>query len=107
MTEQKEEPCSPAPLQVLTLDGGGAKGFYTLGMLKEIEAMMGYRWFGAELGSRLPDLSNYGRARQTRANAQGVKVERANQRVLAKGAFKILVRLDAVLQRLSAIKRTV
>ena len=29
------------PLRVLTLDGGGAKGFYTLGVLKEIEAMLG------------------------------------------------------------------
>lgn len=28
------------PLRVLTLDGGGAKGFYTLGVLKEIEAMV-------------------------------------------------------------------
>lgn len=28
-------------LHVLTLDGGGAKGFYTLGVLKEIEAMIG------------------------------------------------------------------
>ncbi len=28
------------PLRVLTLDGGGAKGFYTLGVLKEIEAMI-------------------------------------------------------------------
>jgi patatin-like phospholipase/acyl hydrolase len=28
-------------LRVLTLDGGGAKGFYTLGVLKEIEAMAG------------------------------------------------------------------
>ena len=30
-----------APLHVLTLDGGGAKGFYTLGVLKEVEAMTG------------------------------------------------------------------
>lgn len=30
-----------APLRILTLDGGGAKGFYTLGVLKEIEAMAG------------------------------------------------------------------
>ncbi|WP_417910600.1 patatin-like phospholipase family protein [Candidatus Electronema sp. PJ] len=28
-------------LRVLTLDGGGAKGFYTLGVLKEIEVMVG------------------------------------------------------------------
>lgn len=26
--------------RVLTLDGGGAKGFYTLGVLKEIEALV-------------------------------------------------------------------
>lgn len=29
--------------RILTLDGGGAKGFYTLGVLKEIEAMLGCR----------------------------------------------------------------
>ncbi len=29
------------PLRVLSLDGGGAKGFYTLGVLHEIEAMAG------------------------------------------------------------------
>ena len=41
MTEAKEEPSSASVLRVLTLDGGGAKGFYTLGVLKEIEAMVG------------------------------------------------------------------
>ena len=41
MMESKEEPGSSALLRVLTLDGGGAKGFYTLGVLKEIEAMIG------------------------------------------------------------------
>jgi uncharacterized protein len=30
-----------SPCRILTLDGGGAKGFYTLGVLKEIEAMLG------------------------------------------------------------------
>ncbi|HLG45726.1 MAG TPA: patatin-like phospholipase family protein [Reyranella sp.] len=29
------------PFRVLSLDGGGAKGFYTLGVLKEIEALAG------------------------------------------------------------------
>ena len=31
------------PCRVLSLDGGGAKGFYTLGVLKEIEALVGMR----------------------------------------------------------------
>jgi patatin-like phospholipase/acyl hydrolase len=30
-----------APYRVLTLDGGGAKGFYTLGVLREIEGLVG------------------------------------------------------------------
>ena len=41
MTEAKDEPSTARVLRVLTLDGGGAKGFYTLGVLKEIEAMVG------------------------------------------------------------------
>src|SRR5689334_23038555 len=31
----------PPPFRVLALDGGGAKGFYTLGVLHEIEALAG------------------------------------------------------------------
>lgn len=31
----------PALCRLLTLDGGGAKGFYTLGVLKEVEALVG------------------------------------------------------------------
>lgn len=40
MSEVLEAPNSSRLLRVLTLDGGGAKGFYTLGVLKEIEAMV-------------------------------------------------------------------
>src|SRR5258707_1049713 len=29
------------PLRILSLDGGGAKGFYTLGVLRELEALVG------------------------------------------------------------------
>jgi uncharacterized protein len=36
-----EEFSEPKLLRVLSLDGGGAKGFYTLGALKEIEALIG------------------------------------------------------------------
>jgi patatin-like phospholipase/acyl hydrolase len=40
--------------RVLSLDGGGAKGFYTLGTLREIEAMVGgrlYEWFDLIFGT--------------------------------------------------------
>lgn len=40
--------------RILSLDGGGAKGFYTLGVLKEIEAMVGcplYRRFDLVFGT--------------------------------------------------------
>ena len=40
MAETSEEPLPTSPLRVLALDGGGAKGFYTLGVLKEIEALV-------------------------------------------------------------------
>jgi patatin-like phospholipase/acyl hydrolase len=42
-----DEPDEPEALQkdricrILSLDGGGAKGFYTLGVLKEVEAKLG------------------------------------------------------------------
>lgn len=42
------------PCRVLSLDGGGAKGFYTLGVLKEIEAMLGgplYKHFDLIFGT--------------------------------------------------------
>ena len=35
MTETKKKPHSTGVLRVLTLDGGGAKGFYTLGVLEQ------------------------------------------------------------------------
>lgn len=41
MLEEKKRNGSFTPLRILALDGGGAKGFYTLGVLKEIEAMIG------------------------------------------------------------------
>jgi patatin-like phospholipase/acyl hydrolase len=41
MSPDSPPPASPGPYRVLSLDGGGAKGFYTLGVLKEIEGMVG------------------------------------------------------------------
>src|SRR6188474_54767 len=45
---------SAAPYRILSLDGGGAKGFYTLGVLREIEAMVGeplYKRFDLVFGT--------------------------------------------------------
>lgn len=40
MTADSQSP-SKAPYRILSLDGGGAKGFYSLGVLREIEGMIG------------------------------------------------------------------
>jgi patatin-like phospholipase/acyl hydrolase len=37
--DQKQPDATGDPCRVLSLDGGGAKGFYTLGVLRQIEAM--------------------------------------------------------------------
>lgn len=41
MNSEPSAPASGDTCRLLSLDGGGAKGFYTLGVLKEIEAMCG------------------------------------------------------------------
>ncbi len=54
MSQVTEESGENEVLRVLTLDGGGAKGFYTLGVLKEIEAMVGcslHQKFGLVFGT--------------------------------------------------------
>jgi predicted acylesterase/phospholipase RssA len=55
VTEGEEQ---AKPYRILSLDGGGAKGFYTLGVLEEIEGMIGCRLherfdliFGTSTGS--------------------------------------------------------
>jgi predicted acylesterase/phospholipase RssA len=45
-----------AKFRILSLDGGGAKGFYTLGVLKEIEGMIGcplYQRFDLVFGTSI------------------------------------------------------
>ncbi len=41
MTDENGVVSANLPCRILSLDGGGAKGFYTLGVLKEIEALVG------------------------------------------------------------------
>jgi patatin-like phospholipase/acyl hydrolase len=40
-TLEDEPPKRPKVCRILSLDGGGAKGFYTLGVLREIEGLLG------------------------------------------------------------------
>jgi predicted acylesterase/phospholipase RssA len=69
MTEGDSNPQGGKLLRVLTLDGGGAKGFYTLGVLKEIEAMSGHPLhetfdlvFGTSTGAIIASLIALGRS---------------------------------------------
>lgn len=69
MADTKEVAARDQPLRVLTLDGGGAKGFYTLGVLTEIEAMVGGPLhqkfdliFGTSTGSIIASLIALGRS---------------------------------------------
>jgi predicted patatin/cPLA2 family phospholipase len=41
MVNELNDPAKGIPCRILSLDGGGAKGFYTLGVLKELEAITG------------------------------------------------------------------
>jgi patatin-like phospholipase/acyl hydrolase len=41
MSQETKDTSHNEVLRALTLDGGGAKGLYTLGVLKQIEAMVG------------------------------------------------------------------
>lgn len=43
MESNAEVSATASPYRVLTLDGGGAKGFYTLGVLREIEGLVSVR----------------------------------------------------------------
>jgi uncharacterized protein len=57
------------PFRVLSLDGGGAKGFYTLGILREIEALIGCRIherfdliFGTSTGAIIASMAALGKS---------------------------------------------
>jgi predicted acylesterase/phospholipase RssA len=68
-TLQENATATAKPFRILALDGGGAKGFYTLGVLKEIEALAGERLhrrfdliFGTSTGAIIAALLALGRS---------------------------------------------
>ncbi|WP_407522711.1 hypothetical protein [Methylobacterium oryzisoli] len=59
-----------------------------------------FLWFGGLPGEPLPDLSAMKTAKHSKGNADGVKTERPNHRVVPRGRFEVLSSLDLVLARL-------
>jgi hypothetical protein len=59
-----------------------------------------YRWFGGPPGQPLPDIQEMKKAKHTKENAEGIKLELPNHRLVPRGRFERLETLDSVLDRL-------
>jgi len=59
-----------------------------------------FLWFGGAPGSPIPDLTAFKVAKHTRANAQGVKQERPNQRSIPKAKFESIADFDSLVTKL-------
>lgn len=59
-----------------------------------------FLWFGSRPGDPLPDIRSYPVAKHTKGNAQGVKAERPNIRVLRKADFEEVDSTPELVQRL-------
>jgi hypothetical protein len=55
-----------------------------------------FYWFGGRPGEKLPDLAKFKTAKHTKGNAQGVKAERPNLRVLPLSAFQRAPDVEAI-----------
>lgn len=67
--ESPQSAGTPAPFRILSLDGGGAKGFYSFGVLREIQALVGKRLrevfdllFGTSTSAIIASLHSLGRS---------------------------------------------
>ena len=59
-----------------------------------------FLWFGAKPGERLPDLSAYPIAKHSKGNAQGIKLQRPNLKVVPRSAFQSIETVADVTERL-------
>lgn len=59
-----------------------------------------FLWFGAAPGDRLPDLSGYAVGRHTKGNAEDVKGERPNVRVVPRARFEEVASVAGLVDRL-------
>lgn len=62
--------------------------------------LQSYLWFGRYPGEPLPDIRDKKVAKHAKGNAEGIKTERRNHRVIPRGEFEKLDTLDGVLHRL-------
>jgi hypothetical protein len=59
-----------------------------------------YLWFGGKPGEPLPDIRDWDIAKHAKGDANGVKLERPNHRVVPRRQFERLDTLDEVLEKL-------
>lgn len=59
-----------------------------------------FLWFGGAPGLPIPDLASFKVAKHTRANAQGIKQARPNQRSIPRSSFESIPDYDALVTRL-------
>jgi hypothetical protein len=59
-----------------------------------------FLWFGGAPGDQIPGLTMFKVAKHTRANAQGVKQERPNQRSIPRSRFESIAEFDTLVTRL-------
>lgn len=71
-----------------------------LGFDEATLALGPFLWFGGRPGEPLPAMSGFRTTRHTKANAQGVKAERPNIRVVPKTNFEALGSVGEVAERL-------
>lgn len=59
-----------------------------------------FLWFGGAPGESFPDITGFRVAKHTRANSQGIKQERPNQRSISRAQFERLDDFDALVTKL-------
>jgi len=62
-----------------------------------------FYWFGGEPGLHFPDISSKKVAKHTKSNAEGVKLDRPNLRVLKKSDFTKLATIEEAVSKLFGI----